>query len=80
MKECVRDPDKNEFWVLEHTGGDGGMGAPVFRLVGSVGIRRASAEGNGTGWGERPTELPTDTTTAELRKQQNSAKSLATTN
>ena len=55
---CAADPDHNAFWVLE----DSSSG----RMAGSVGIRRAAAAGNGTGWGERPTELPTDTSTAEL--------------
>jgi ribosomal protein S18 acetylase RimI-like enzyme len=67
LRLCAEAPDGNALWVLEHTGGEAGaVGAPVFRLVGSVGIRRAAAAGNGTGWGERPAELPTDSSTAEL--------------
>ena len=68
LRLCAEQPEGNAFWVLEHTGGEGEkqLGAPVFRLVGCVGVRRAAEPANGTSWGGRPAELSTDSSTAEL--------------
>eukprot|EP01043_Picozoa_sp_COSAG02_P073293 COSAG02_NODE_14186_length_1299_cov_2.857500_1_plen_343_part_01 len=68
LQLCMEKPEGNAFWVLEHTGGkpEHQLGAPVFRPVGCVGIRRAAEAGNGTGWGQRAAEVPADTSTAEL--------------
>lgn len=64
LRLCTEKPEANALWVLEHTGGKSSPSA--LRLVGCVGIRRAAEAGNGTGWGQRPAEVPTDTSTAEL--------------
>jgi ribosomal protein S18 acetylase RimI-like enzyme len=70
LQLCMDKPEGNALWVLEHTGGnpETQLGAPVFRLVGCVGIRRAAEPGNGTGWGQRAAELVADTSTAELHE------------
>jgi hypothetical protein len=45
---------------------EGGVLGLRQRALGCVGVRPAAAPGTGTGWGDRPAELASDLTTAEL--------------
>eukprot|EP01050_Picozoa_sp_SAG11_P033244 SAG11_NODE_11201_length_777_cov_0.786136_1_plen_147_part_10 len=56
---CAAEPKGTAFWVLVDTARDNAR-------VGCVGVRRAAAAGNGTGWGDRAWEKADCVETAEL--------------